>query len=143
MSRGMQDGAGPDVVPVAVRVWTVRTPPSAEADTSRDANADPVDEPPAWTRKRRYPAEVLVFDTETLDGAGQQLMVGVWRLYRTDPDAPAGQVTCIEEGFFYPMTCPSETPRDGKRCAATSTPTMLMSPPGSGRNYSSIRCRGG
>jgi len=66
----MQDGAGPDVVPMAVRVWTVRTPPPAKADTSQDANAGPVDEPPAWHRKRRYPAEVLVFDTETLAGAG-------------------------------------------------------------------------
>jgi len=106
----MQDGAGPDVVPMAVRVWTVRTPPPAEAEMSEDANADPVDEPPARYRKRRYPAEVLVFDTETLAGAGQELMVGVWRLYRTDPDAPAGQVTCIEEGFFYPDDLPDRDP---------------------------------
>jgi len=106
----MQNGAGPDVVPMAVRVWTVRTPPPAKAETAQDANADPVDEPPAWFRKRRYPAEVLVFDTETLNGAGQQLMVGVWRLYRTDPDAPAGQVTCIEEGFFYPDDLPDRDP---------------------------------
>ena len=60
-------------------------------------------------RRRRYPFEVLVFDTETTIDPSQNLQVGVWRFYRDDPDGQAG-VTCIEEGFFYPDDLPDTDP---------------------------------
>jgi hypothetical protein len=34
----------------------------------------------------------------------------VWRFYRTDPDADAGAMTCVEEGFFYPDELPETNP---------------------------------
>ncbi|MBU1866016.1 MAG: hypothetical protein KKE89_06345, partial [Actinobacteria bacterium] len=42
-----------------------------------------------------------MFDTETTIDPSQRVQVGVWRLYRDDPDREPG-VTCIEEGMFYP-----------------------------------------
>lgn len=96
----------------AVRVFTTR------------ARRDKKDRIKRSSRKRRYPFEVLVFDTETRIDPSQNLMVGVWRFYRDDPDAKPG-TTCIEEGFFYPDDLP-ETDPDGYRTlveyAATHQP---------------------
>ncbi len=44
-----------------------------------------------------------MFDTETTADMTQRLMIGCWRLCRTDetnPDRP--QLECLEEGLFYP-----------------------------------------
>jgi hypothetical protein len=60
--------------------------------------------------RRRYPAEALVFDTETTRDPSQRLLFGVWRLYRDPWDAEPG-VTCIEEGIFYPDELPERDPR--------------------------------
>nr|MDQ3343228.1 hypothetical protein [Actinomycetota bacterium] len=91
-----------DVLPVAVRVWTTR-----DTSNGEDGTWEPV---PARVRERRYPAEALVFDTETRDEASQRLLVGVWRFYRDDPDTGHHGETCIEEGFFYPDDLPERDP---------------------------------
>ena len=59
--------------------------------------------------KRRYPSEVLVFDTETTDDPAQNLLFGGWRLYRDDPDGWEAS-TCVEEGIFYPDHLPESDP---------------------------------
>jgi len=97
-----------DVVPVAVRVWAERTVDPPKGDDSSDGEAKP--KRARSTRKRRYPAEALVFDTETLNETSQQLMVGVWRFYRTDADSPQTGFTCTEEGLFYPDDLPDRDP---------------------------------
>lgn len=88
----------------AVRVWTGRGTDGA-ASPGRSAGATRRKRP-----GRRYPSEALVFDTETRDEASQQLLLGVWRLYRDDPDSPAVGRTCVEEGFFYPDDLPDRDP---------------------------------
>jgi len=65
--------------------------------------------PSGEKRKRRYPHEVLVFDTETTLDPAQNLLFGVWRFYRDDPDGQPG-ITCIEEGIFYPDELPDTDP---------------------------------
>ena len=90
---------GFEPIVTAVRVFTTRT---------RRPRVEP-EEPKR--RKRRYPFEVLVFDTETTIDPSQNLLVGVWRFYRDDPDGRPGD-TCIEEGIFYPDHLP-ETDPDG------------------------------
>lgn len=86
----------PEVLPTAVRVWTSRPVTRGKAKKRKQ-------------RQRRYPSEWLVFDIETLNETGQSLMVGVWRVYRDAPGAPAGR-TCIEEGLFYPEDLPDTDP---------------------------------
>src|SRR5215207_6691470 len=88
-----------DVLPTAVRVWAVRT---STDDRERDAQSPEDDQRPL----RRYPAEALVFDTETRDEAGQRLLVGVWRFYRDAADTGRAGRTCIEEGLFFPDDLP-------------------------------------
>ncbi len=88
---------GFEPIVTAVRVFTTRT---------RRPRAEP--EKPK-RRKRRYPFEVLVFDTETTIDPAQNLLVGVWRFYRDDPDGRPGD-TCIEEGIFYPDHLPDTDP---------------------------------
>ncbi len=94
------------VLPTAVRVWAVRSEVSAQS-------AKPAQQPmPERQRvpKRRFPAEALVFDTETREETGQRLLLGVWRLYRDSPDTGRSGHTCIEEGFFYPDDLPQRDP---------------------------------
>jgi hypothetical protein len=85
----------------AVRVYTTRR------------RRPPEEPPPARKVKRRYPFEALVFDTETTSDPAQRLLVGVWRMYRDDPDGEPG-VTCVEEGLFYPDDLAESDP-DGYR----------------------------
>lgn len=94
----------PDVVPTAVRVWAVPDP------GRDDANSEGVAQVPRRRPLRRYPAEALVFDTETRDEASQRLLVGVWRYYRDDAAAGTVGRTCIAEGFFYPDDLPQHDP---------------------------------
>ncbi len=96
---------GDDVLPTAVRVWAVRTSPDQTDDTEEQAGSSS-----GRTRQRRYPAEALVFDTETRDETNQRLLLGVWRLYRDTPDSKRSGHTCIEEGFFYPDDLPEVDP---------------------------------
>ncbi len=100
-----EDPGGDDVLPTAVRVWAVRTSPDQADDTEEKAGSSP-----GRTRQRRYPAEALVFDTETRDEMNQRLLLGVWRLYRDTPDSKRSGHTCIEEGFFYPDDLPEVDP---------------------------------
>ncbi len=94
----------PDVLPIAVRVWTSRQTSGSAAATGT------VGAPQRKKRARRYPSEALVFDTETRTEASQQLLLGVWRFYRDDPDSPTVGRTCVEEGFFYPDDLPDRDP---------------------------------
>jgi len=95
------------VLPTAVRVWAVRSQdPTAPADPAPQRRPEPQQRRP----KRRFPAEALVFDTETRDETGQRLLLGVWRLYRDAPDTARSGHTCIEEGFFYPDDLPERDP---------------------------------
>ncbi len=96
---------GDDVLPTAVRVWAVRTGPDQADATDNQARSSP-----GRTRLRRYPAEALVFDTETRDETNQRLLLGVWRLYRDTPDSERSGHTCIEEGLFYPDDLPEVDP---------------------------------
>lgn len=99
-----------DVVSTAVRVWTSRT-----RHRSRRATRGP-DEPPDQERpSRRYPAEALIFDTETRDEAGQRLLLGVWRLYRDDVSSGRQVHLCVEEGYFYPDDLPEWDPAGWQR----------------------------
>jgi len=86
-------------LPIAVRVFTRRSRRKPEWE---ERKAKPL--------KRRYPAEALVFDTETTRDPSQRLLFGVWRLYR-DPWGSEPGVTCIEEGIFYPDDLPERDPR--------------------------------
>lgn len=100
-----------DVVHTAVRVWAERQDTaSRDEPLSEETTAARAETPSARRPRRAYPAEALIFDTETRDEPGQRLMLGVWRFYRDDPTGPPGQMTCIEEGFFYPDDLPSEDP---------------------------------
>lgn len=85
----------PSYLEVAVRAWAVRTAAIDEdgSPTPRQAKAP----------KRRYPRNWLIFDTETTVDMTQRLLIGAWRLCRTDdtdPDRP--RLACVEEGLFYP-----------------------------------------
>jgi hypothetical protein len=94
-----QDSA--TVLPIAVRAFAsprrARPWDSARGESRR-------------RRVRRYPWEALVFDTETLGGPAQRLLVLVWRLYRDRWDQAPG-TTCIEEGIAYPDDLPEQDPQ--------------------------------
>ena len=85
----------PSYLEIAVRAWTTRT---------RQLDED--GSPPTRRRpapKRRYPAYWLIFDTETTADATQRLLIGCWRLCRTDESDPLRpRLECLQEGLFYP-----------------------------------------
>lgn len=95
--REDDDPEGPracNALPVAVRVFTQR----AGVQEREDRKWEPSNRA---RRKRTYPYEALVFDTETTIDPAQRLQVGIWRFYRDPPEGVPG-TTCIEEGLFYP-----------------------------------------
>ena len=89
-----------EALPIAVRVFT-----------TRKRRRDELQETLQTKRVlRRYPHEVLVFDTETTVDPSMRLLIGAWRFYRDAWDGTPG-VTCIEEGFFYPDDLPTRDPK--------------------------------
>ncbi len=84
----------PSYLEVAVRAWAVRAD-QVEDDGTRTSQSN--------GSGRRYPAHWLIFDTETTVDMSQRLLIGAWRLCRTDetdPERP--RLECVEEGVFYP-----------------------------------------
>jgi hypothetical protein len=92
-----------DALITAVRVFAARSRKDEQSEEPGVGRQDPP------RPKRRYPQEVLVFDTETKSEPAQRLLFGVWRLYR-DPAYGEPGVTCIEEGVFYPDDLESSDP---------------------------------
>jgi hypothetical protein len=91
---------------VAVRVWTPRTAPAdLAAANSADCPGRNIVRAPTRAVKRRYPAEALIFDTETETDPAQRLRFLVWRLY-SDPHGSAPGYFCVEEGIAYPDDLP-------------------------------------
>src|SRR5436309_735270 len=86
-----------DALTTAVRVFAVRAHGIPEEEQSEETAPAPA---PVVPVRRRYPREVLVFDTETLVEPAQRLVFGVWRLYR-DPYTVEPGTTCVEEGIFF------------------------------------------
>ena len=117
-------GVPDDVLPTAVRVWTAR-----QTDGAASA-ASPTGAPQRKKRARRYPSEALVFDTETRSEASQQLLLGVWRFYRDDPDSAILGRTCVEEGFFYPDDLPDRDPDAWKNLQAYAASAVADVAPG-------------
>lgn len=73
MIRFMSEGQERcEALPIAVRVFT-----------TRKRRRDELEEKLRTRRVlRRYPQEVLVFDTETTTDPSQRLLLGSWRFYR-------------------------------------------------------------
>ncbi|MGI8557667.1 MAG: hypothetical protein ACR2ND_05075 [Solirubrobacteraceae bacterium] len=87
-------GIDPSYLEVAVRAWAFRS-----ADIDEDGTPT-LDRPGS---ERRYPAHWLIFDTETTVDVSQRLLIGAWRLCRTDETDPLRpRLECVEEGVFYP-----------------------------------------
>jgi hypothetical protein len=85
----------PSYLEVAVRAWATRTSAVDEDGTplSRTTGAP----------GPRYPRHWLIFDTETTTDTAQRLLMGCWRLCRTDDTDPhRPRLECLEEGLFYP-----------------------------------------
>ena len=85
----------PSYLEVAVRAWAPRAP-SVDEDGAKLKHR-------AATPAPRYPPYWLIFDTETTTDATQRLLIGCWRLCRTDDTDPLRPtLECLEEGLFYP-----------------------------------------
>lgn len=97
----MDEGPKPPELDIAIRAFGTRPRVKKEYDAEGRA--------PRRRAKRAYPAEALIFDTETATGPSQRLQIGVWRLYSDRPGAEPG-VTCVEEGLFYADDLPTADP---------------------------------
>ena len=86
--------AEPAYLEVAVRAWAVR-PGQVDEDGTRA--------PKRGGSRRRYPKHWLIFDTETTVDITQRLLIGAWRLCRTDETDPQRpRLECVQEGVFHP-----------------------------------------
>lgn len=79
-------------MPLVVRAFTTRARPGRRRQRRRAARSP-------RQRRRRYPHEALVTDTECR-GENHKLDAGGWQLLRDPPNGEPG-TTCIEEGLYY------------------------------------------
>jgi hypothetical protein len=85
----------PSYLEVAVRAWATRTRQLDEDGSPQTRRRSPP--------SRRYPAYWLIVDTETTADTTQRLLIGCWRLCRTDESDPLRpRLDCLQEGLFYP-----------------------------------------
>jgi hypothetical protein len=93
----------PSYLEIALRAWATRT---------RQLDED--GSPKARRRSaptRRYPAYWLIFDTETTADTTQRLLIGCWRLCRTEESDPLRpRLECLQEGLFSPDDLASWNP---------------------------------
>jgi hypothetical protein len=84
----------PDVLPVAIRVYADLTGRSQRRGSR--------------SRAAGWPADVLIFDTETTVDERQLLTFGSWRQCRW---TAAGELECVSEGLFFDDSLPVTDPK--------------------------------